>query len=345
MRVQDTGSGVAGAEIEIQTSTGWRRLPTTLDKSAGIASATIPDDGSIPDGTYNLQALVWDLAGNEATITQNTAAMPEAVTLPLRIVTKLVVGPAQASVAAARRAPARAALRRASEVLGSPGDRRWLADPRTADRCHPTGDRVAEQCPSARSRPEPGGRFTYELPAGASRDRHVHLCGHCCPALERRRERRRRPRQGDDRRRAIGDRRPPARGSPGDSMAATSRPAGRSCSSNTGSGGTGRVGAVRATRTDERRGRGGASRSRSRAAPAATRICSERSSRVRVDGRSCRRRRTSSPAAFILEGAMGCERSASSGERAGGMQTPTDLEREFDQPLEVDRLGAVVDDA
>ena len=28
VRVQDTGSGVAGAEIEIQTSTGWRRLPT-----------------------------------------------------------------------------------------------------------------------------------------------------------------------------------------------------------------------------------------------------------------------------------------------------------------------------
>ena len=76
VRVTDTGSGVAGAQIELQTGDGWRQLPTTYSASTGIASATIPDDGSIADGTYDLQALVWDVAGNEATITQGSGGIP-----------------------------------------------------------------------------------------------------------------------------------------------------------------------------------------------------------------------------------------------------------------------------
>jgi hypothetical protein len=97
--VADSESGVAGAQIEIQTADGWRQLPTSYDASTGIATATIPDDGSLTDGTYNLEALVWSVAGNEATITQGTAAGPAEITLPLRIVTELLVGQAQASIA------------------------------------------------------------------------------------------------------------------------------------------------------------------------------------------------------------------------------------------------------
>ena len=93
VQVADTGSGVAGVQIEIQAATGWQQLPTAYDATTGIATATIPDNGTLADGTYQLQALVWDLAGNEATITQDAVSgRPAAVTLPLRIVTQLIVG-------------------------------------------------------------------------------------------------------------------------------------------------------------------------------------------------------------------------------------------------------------
>ena len=93
VQLADTGSGVAGARIEIQTAAGWEALPTTWDASTGIAGATIPDDGSIPDGTHALEALAWDVAGNQATITQGPTGAPDAITLPLRVVTDMKVGP------------------------------------------------------------------------------------------------------------------------------------------------------------------------------------------------------------------------------------------------------------
>jgi hypothetical protein len=92
VQVADTGSGVAGVRIEVQTTTGWQALPTTWDAQRGVASATVPDDGSIPDGTHQLEALAWDVAGNEATITHGPSAAPKTVTLPLRIATAIRVG-------------------------------------------------------------------------------------------------------------------------------------------------------------------------------------------------------------------------------------------------------------
>ncbi|MGH2873922.1 MAG: Ig-like domain repeat protein, partial [Solirubrobacteraceae bacterium] len=93
----DTGSGVAGGEIQIEESSGWQSLTTQFDAAAGTLTATVPDSGTLPDGTYQLRALVWDVAGNEATITDEPATdRPAAITLPLRIVTELLVGPAQA---------------------------------------------------------------------------------------------------------------------------------------------------------------------------------------------------------------------------------------------------------
>ena len=49
---------------------GWQPSQRALDPGTGVATATIPDSGTLADGTYQLQALVWSLAGNEATITQ-----------------------------------------------------------------------------------------------------------------------------------------------------------------------------------------------------------------------------------------------------------------------------------
>jgi len=87
----DSGSGVAGARIEIQTAAGWQPLRTSWDQSTGIASATVPDDGSIPDGSHLLEALAWTVAGNQATITDGPGGTPESVTLPLRIQTAIKV--------------------------------------------------------------------------------------------------------------------------------------------------------------------------------------------------------------------------------------------------------------
>ncbi|MGH3262468.1 MAG: hypothetical protein ACRDNS_10760, partial [Trebonia sp.] len=92
---------------------GWQDLATSYDASSGTLTATVPDSGSITDGTHQLRALVWDVAGNEATITSDpSAGAPASVTLPLRIVTRLIVGPARATRTQTRCRPRRVVLRR-----------------------------------------------------------------------------------------------------------------------------------------------------------------------------------------------------------------------------------------
>jgi hypothetical protein len=81
-------SGVASAQIRI----GDRRLSTSWDPSTGIAVATLPDNGSVPNGHYSLSAAVTDHAGNHSTITTTSLGKPASVTLPIRLVTSLRVG-------------------------------------------------------------------------------------------------------------------------------------------------------------------------------------------------------------------------------------------------------------
>jgi len=92
----DSQSGVAGGQIEIQLPAGWQPLPTVYHASTGELTATVPDDGSIPDGIYPLRAIVTDAVGNQATITTDADGSTETVSLPLRIVTQLHVGDATA---------------------------------------------------------------------------------------------------------------------------------------------------------------------------------------------------------------------------------------------------------
>ncbi len=98
----DAGSGVAGARIQIDVHGSWRSLRTTFHAAGRIATAEIPDDGSLANGTYALRARVWDRAGNRAYVTQNTTGTPESVTLPLRELTDLtaVLSAGRARVAA-----------------------------------------------------------------------------------------------------------------------------------------------------------------------------------------------------------------------------------------------------
>jgi hypothetical protein len=85
----DSGSGVAGARIQIDVNGSWRSLPTAFHAATGIATAQIPDDGSLPDGEYALRARVWDKARNHAYVTDNAAGTAYSVTLPLRATTDL----------------------------------------------------------------------------------------------------------------------------------------------------------------------------------------------------------------------------------------------------------------
>jgi hypothetical protein len=89
LSLTDTGSGVAGAQIQIEVNGAWRSLPTRWHPAAGVATTQIPDDGSLSNGVHALRARVWDKAGNRAYITQNTTGATASVTLPLRELTEL----------------------------------------------------------------------------------------------------------------------------------------------------------------------------------------------------------------------------------------------------------------
>jgi hypothetical protein len=114
--VGDTQSGVAGGEIEIQAGGTWQPVKTDYDSTTGQLVATIPDDGSVADGNHALRAVVWDAVGNQATITNSVVGTPESVTLPLRIVTQLHAGAADALVrrCTAAHVPLRPATRRSA---------------------------------------------------------------------------------------------------------------------------------------------------------------------------------------------------------------------------------------
>lgn len=89
LHVADSGSGVGWAQIQIRTAAGWRNLRTSLHRATGLASARVPDDGSLPNGTYAVRALVADVAGNSIDTRLNWSGADESVTLPLRKLTRV----------------------------------------------------------------------------------------------------------------------------------------------------------------------------------------------------------------------------------------------------------------
>ena len=64
----------------------WRSLPTAL--AGGRAWTQVPDT-ELPDGPYDVRAVLRDGAGNEATIAGDAFGRPMAVVLPLRTPTRL----------------------------------------------------------------------------------------------------------------------------------------------------------------------------------------------------------------------------------------------------------------
>lgn len=79
----DGGSGMASVVMEIQSgASGWQQLPTTWNAGADEATADLP--ASLAPGTYAVQAVATDKAGNAATVTagQDGAAASLAIAPP-----------------------------------------------------------------------------------------------------------------------------------------------------------------------------------------------------------------------------------------------------------------------
>jgi hypothetical protein len=89
--VSDEGSGVAAASIQMRRRPGgeWRPLPTEVRD--GRAWTQIPDL-ELPDGPYDVRALLRDGAGNEATVTADRQGRPVGIVLPVRTPTRLTAG-------------------------------------------------------------------------------------------------------------------------------------------------------------------------------------------------------------------------------------------------------------
>jgi hypothetical protein len=87
----DKVSGVADGTIEISAagSNTWQTLDTKLD---GARLVTRIDDASLPDGSYQLRAVVHDQARNEASTMTRADGQPMVVALPLRVVSGMRAG-------------------------------------------------------------------------------------------------------------------------------------------------------------------------------------------------------------------------------------------------------------
>ena len=86
----DAHSGVAGATIELRArgAQAWRALPTAL-AADGRAVAHLPDL-ELPDGPYELRAILRDGAGNETLTGTDRDGRPMTVLLPVRLATRVV---------------------------------------------------------------------------------------------------------------------------------------------------------------------------------------------------------------------------------------------------------------
>jgi len=127
VEVADSGPGVQSVTIYLDGNP----LPTSWNATSGIAAASVPDNGSISDGTHTLKAIVTDFAGNTATITRSVNLAAASITLPLRVVTNLTAVltarhqrvAATAQIASARHAATcrlvRIVLRKADPARGS----------------------------------------------------------------------------------------------------------------------------------------------------------------------------------------------------------------------------------
>jgi hypothetical protein len=179
-RVFDSESGLAVGSIEIRRAglRQWHELPTTIEDSRLL---TRIDDSALPDGTYQLRALVRDRAGNESVghLREDGARMELA--LPLRAASRIAVtaaGGERECRSRSRRAKRRCHRRKGARTLvrgagATVRGRVERADGRPIGGALievlelPRAGRAARRRGAVRS--DDGGRFAYRSERGPTR--------------------------------------------------------------------------------------------------------------------------------------------------------------------------------
>jgi len=196
--VADRTSGVAGGVVQIRRSGGgdWASLPTKL--ADGRLDAYVTND-ALPDGSYELRAVVRDVAGNTAIGMQRTDGAAAGLQFPLRLPTEVSLsrGHRVRTCRTVRQRHRRTRRRCATQVqlvpLNGPvslpfGGRTTVEGVlRSTDGNQPVqeGSVVVTQQPRGLSRVQQAGvvrtdshgRFSYRTPAGPSRELSLSYLG------------------------------------------------------------------------------------------------------------------------------------------------------------------------
>jgi hypothetical protein len=91
LRASDSVSGLGRAEIEIRRRGDAAWLPVMTRRSGAGFVATL-DDENLPDGTYDLRARAYDVAGNIQSTDREVGGRAATRAVPARIGTRLVAG-------------------------------------------------------------------------------------------------------------------------------------------------------------------------------------------------------------------------------------------------------------
>ena len=183
VQVTDRFSGLGSGSIELKKTdaTAWQPLQTEVRDGQLVASL---DDAHLPDGVYELRAFAADRAGNVGLTANLADGSKAAVTLPLRLPTRLRTG-AVGSVRD-RRGKLRQVLRPTAHTRV--GNRVKLGGQLTSGDGNPIADaevQVFEQGPEPGAGPVPvatlrsssKGRFYYVAPPGVSRSVRFQYAG------------------------------------------------------------------------------------------------------------------------------------------------------------------------
>lgn len=177
IEASDAVSSISRGEIELRRegSDEWRSVPAQME-SGGFS--TLIDDEHLRDGIYELRARVWDAADNERSTDQRTTGDVAKLALPLRVKTRMRVGKLQKLRAHGARRHARIVFIRRPLIgqgknvrirgrLTAPGGNALVeVDVEVAAKLAVSG---VDFQPVATLKTPRTGRFSYVVPAGASR--------------------------------------------------------------------------------------------------------------------------------------------------------------------------------
>jgi hypothetical protein len=162
--VTDHASGVAPGTIQLRRrgTEAWRSLPTGLARAR--LTALVPDT-ELDDGTYDLRALVHDLAGNERVADLYADGSAAVVVLPLRNATRILGRSRRASLGGSLAVPfgRTATIRGALQTYA----RRPVAGAAVVVSSEPRTGGGARRAATLRTGGD--GAFAYRAPAGPSR--------------------------------------------------------------------------------------------------------------------------------------------------------------------------------